>query len=86
MSSHLYLYHQAIHLLEAENRSEKSELSWALLLTLQSASQRIHFASQLQVLKDPRDYARDRKQRRLHLALIFECTLDRLIAFLNCFA
>ena len=86
VSSHLYLYHQAIHLLEAENRSEKSECSWALLLTLQSASQRIHSASQWQVLKDPRDHACDRKQRRLHLALIFECTFHRLIAFLNCFA
>ena len=45
VSSHLYLYHQGIHRLEAENRSEKSDLSYALLLTMQSASQRIHFAS-----------------------------------------
>ena len=86
VSSHHYLYHQGIHRLETKNRSEKSEWSCALLLTLQSASQRIYFASQWQVLKDPRDHARDRKQRRLHLALIFECTFHRLITFLNCFA
>ena len=56
------------------------------------ASQRIHFTSQWQVLKDPRSHARDRKQRRLYLALIFECTFHWLIArvlsyfFLDCFA
>ena len=43
-------------------------------------SQQIHFTSQWQVLKDPRDHARDQKQRRIHLALIFECTFHRLIA------
>ena len=35
--------------------------------------------------KDPRDHARDRKQRRLHLALIFECTFHRLIACVKLF-
>ena len=30
--------------------------------------------------QDPRDHAPDRKQRRLHLALIFECTFHWLIA------
>ena len=64
----------------------KSELSCMLLLTLKLASQRIHFASQLQVLKNPCDHALDRKQRRLHLALIFECTFHQLIAHvLSCF-
>ena len=37
-------------------------------------------ASRLSLLKDPRDHARDRKQRELHLALIFECTFHRLTA------
>ena len=31
------------------------------------------------LLKDPRDHARDRKQRKLHLALIFECTVFTLV-------
>ena len=43
-------------------------------------------ASGFSLVKGPRDHARNRKQRRLHLALIFECTFHRLIAFLNCFA
>ena len=44
------------------------------------ASQRIHFINQWQVLKYSRDYARDRKQRRLHLALIFDCTFHQFFA------
>ena len=35
-------------------------------------------ASGFSLLKGPRDHARDRKQRKLHLALIFECTFHRL--------
>ena len=37
-------------------------------------------ASGFTLLKGPRDHARDRKQRKLHLALIFECTFHRLTA------
>ena len=37
-------------------------------------------ASGFSLLKGPRDHARDRKQRKLHLALIFECTFRRLTA------
>ena len=38
------------------------------------------------LLKDPRDHARDRKQRKLHLAPIFECTFHRLTALASsCF-
>ena len=48
---------------------------WASL-----ASQWIHFTSQWQVLKDPRDHARDEKQRRLHLTFIFDGIFHRLIA------
>ena len=48
---------------------------WASL-----ASQWIHFTSQWQVLKDPRDHARDEKQRRLHLTFIFDGIFNRLIA------
>ena len=43
-------------------------------------SQQIHFTSQWQVLKDPRDHARDEKQRRLHLTFIFDGIFHRLIA------
>ena len=43
-------------------------------------------ASGFSLLKGPRDHARDRKQRKLHLALIFECTFHRLIALVSsCF-
>ena len=43
-------------------------------------------ASGFSLLKGPRDHARDRKQRRLHLALIFECTFHRLTALASsCF-
>ena len=43
-------------------------------------------ASGFSLLKDPRDHARDRKQRKLHLALIFECTFHRLTALASsCF-
>ena len=38
-------------------------------------------ASVFSLPKGPRDHARDRKQRKLHLALIFECTFYRLTAF-----
>ena len=43
-------------------------------------------ASGFSLLKGPRDHARDRKQRKLHLALIFECTFHRLTALASsCF-
>ena len=43
-------------------------------------------ASGFSLLKDPRDHARDGKQRKLHLALIFECTFHRLTALASsCF-
>ena len=43
-------------------------------------------ASGFSLLKCPRDHARDRKQRKLHLALIFECTFHRLTALASsCF-
>ena len=43
-------------------------------------------ASGFSLLKGPRDHARNRKQRKLHLALIFECTFHRLIALVSsCF-
>ena len=43
-------------------------------------------ASGFSLLKGPRDHARDRKQRNLHLALIFECNFHRLIALASsCF-
>ena len=43
-------------------------------------------ASGFSLLKGPRDHARNRKQRKLHLALIFECTFHRLTALASsCF-
>ena len=43
-------------------------------------------ASGFSLLKDARYHARDRKQRNLHLALIFECTFHRLTALASsCF-
>ena len=43
-------------------------------------------ASGFSLLKGPRDHARDWKQRKLHLALIFECTFHRLTALASsCF-
>ena len=43
-------------------------------------------ASGFSLLKGSRDHARDRKQRKLHLALIFECTFHRLTALASsCF-
>ena len=43
-------------------------------------------ASGFSLLKGPRDRARNRKQRKLHLALIFECTFHRLTALASsCF-
>ena len=92
VNSNHYLYHRqnmdlGIHRPEAENKSVKNQNKIVLFSKhCNQARWRIHFASQWQVLKDPRDHARDRKQRRLHLALIFECTFHRLIVFLNCFA
>ena len=42
--------------------------------------------SRFSLLKDPRDHGCDRKQRRVHLALIFECTFHRLTALASsCF-
>ena len=37
-------------------------------------------ASGFSLVKGPRDHARNRKQRKLYLALIFECTFHRLTA------
>ena len=43
-------------------------------------------ASGFSLVKGPRDHARDRKQRKLYLALIFECTFHRLTALASsCF-
>ena len=43
-------------------------------------------ASGFSLLKGPRDHARNRKQRKLDLALIFECTFHRLTALASsCF-
>ena len=43
-------------------------------------------ASGFSLLKGPRDHARNRKQRKLYLALIFECTFHRLTALASsCF-
>ena len=43
-------------------------------------------ASGFSLLRDPRDHARDLKKRKLHLALIFECTFHRLTGFASsCF-
>ena len=43
-------------------------------------------ASGFSLVKGPRDHARNRKQRKLHLALIFECTFHRLTALASsCF-
>ena len=43
-------------------------------------------ASGFSLIKGPRDHARNRKQRKLHLALIFECTFHRLTALASsCF-
>ena len=88
VSSHHYLYHRqnmGPRYSSSRRREPVGEVRIKLCasLTLQSAR---CFTSQWQVLKYPRDHARARKQRRLHLALIFECTFHRLIAFLNCFA
>ena len=58
------------------SQNEVVRFSWNCNL----ASQRILFAKQWLFLKDPRDHARDRKQRRLHLAPVFEWTFQRLIA------
>ena len=88
VSSHHYLYHRqnmGPRYSSSRRREPVGEVRIKLCasLTLQSAS---YFANQWQVLKDPRDHARARKQRRLHLALIFECTFHRLIArVLSCF-
>ena len=43
-------------------------------------------ASGFSLVKGPRDHARNRKQRKLYLALIFECTFHRLTALASsCF-
>ena len=43
-------------------------------------------ASGFSLLKGPRDHASNRKQRKLYLALIFECTFHRLTALASsCF-
>ena len=87
VSSHNYLNHrQNMDPMNPSSRSREPVGEVNIKLWASLASQRIHFTSQWQVLKDPRDHARGRKQRRLHLALIFEYTFHRLIAFLNCFA
>ena len=46
----------------------------------------IEQVSGFSLLKNPRDHTRDLKQRKLHLALIFECTFHRFIVIaLSCF-
>ena len=86
VSSHHYLYHrQHMDPMCPSSRSRKSVGVVKIKLCASLESQRIHFTSQWKVLKNPRDHARDRKQRRLHLALIFECTFHRLIACVKLF-
>ena len=81
VSSNHYLYHrQNINPMYPSSRSREPVEEIKIKLCASLASQRIHFTSQWQVVKGPRDHARDRKQRRLYLAPIFECTFHRLIA------
>ena len=81
VSSHHYLYQrQNMDPMYPSSRSREAVGEVKIKLCTSLASQRIHFTSQWQVAKGPRDHARDRKQRRLYLAPIFECTFHRLIA------
>ena len=81
VSSHHYLNHcQNMDPMYSSSRSSELVREVTIKLFASLASQWIHFTSQWQVPKDPRDHACDRKQRRLHMALIFECTFHLLIA------
>ena len=67
VSSHYYLYHrQNMDLMYPSSRIRELVGAVKIKLCVYLASQRIHFTSQRQVLKDSRDHARERKQRRLH--------------------
>ena len=80
VNSHHYLYHhQNMNPRYPPVRRDKVMLSAHLETAMGQASG-------FSLLKHPRDHARDRKQRKLHLALIFECTFHRLTALASsCF-
>ena len=71
VSSHHHLYHrQNVDLMCPSSRSKEPIGEVKIKLCASLASQRIHFTSQGQVLKDSRDHTRDRKQRRLVWSLV----------------
>ena len=80
LAKSIYYHHQNMDPMYPSSKGREPVGEVKIKLCASLASQRIHFINQWQVLKDPRDHARDRKQRRLHLALIFDCAFHRLLA------
>ena len=80
VNSHHYLYH-CQNMDPRYPPSKRRELvrrdSIILRASLETA---ISQASGFSLLKNLRDHVHDWKQRKLHLALIFECTFHQLIA------
>ena len=79
----LYIYIYFLHIFIYFRREPVRKDRIILRASLETA---IGQASGFSLLKVPRDHACDRKQRKLHLALIFECTFHRLTALASsCF-
>ena len=78
VNSHHYLYHhQNINPRYSPSKRREPVRRDRIILRA-SLETAMGQASGFSLLKDPRDHARDRKQRTLHLVLFFECTFHRL--------
>ena len=86
VNSHNYLYHHQNMDPRYPPSKRREPVSKDRIILRASLETAIGQVSGFSLLKDPRDHARDRKQRKLHLAPIFECTFHRLTALASsCF-
>ena len=65
-SNHYFYHHPNMDTMYPSSRGREPVGEVKIKLYASLASQRIHFTSQWQVLKDSRDHARDQRQRRLY--------------------
>ena len=86
VNSHHYLYHHQNMNPRYPPSKRREPVRRDRIMLRASLETAMGQASGFSLLKGPRDHARDRKQRKLHLALIFECTFHRLTALASsCF-
>ena len=86
VNSHHYLYHHQNMDPRYPPSKRREPVRKDRIILRASLETAVGQASGFSLLNYPRDHARDRKQRKLHLALIFECTFHRLTALASsCF-